>query len=277
MRRFLVISVFWLASLVGVGQPIIGYYLGETRETNRGRKFKSIEEIHEVLIKDVSTSPYRVEKSFNYNGLKISQIVYGKQGGVNSDTRWEYTGDGRLQKMNHKYFVNMVGWREEILTIEYNPDTGFPERITQEREGKILQKGNIIADTLGRVELVQVYNTSGALTYLEKLIYLIPANIIRVLIYKPNNQFVGTWSYPLDHSKDIYISSVNQMFYPNGDVRIETLPDASKGDQGYYYEYDYDSQGNWITKETYQVKLGKDNKVSKKKLEHRITRKITYQ
>ena len=67
------------------------------------------------------------------------------------------------------------------------------------------------------------------------------------------------------------------MFYPNGDVRIETLPDASKGDQGYYYEYDYDSQGNWITKETYQVKLGKDNKVSKKKLEHRITRKITYQ
>jgi hypothetical protein len=196
---------------------------------------------------------------------------------MNSDTRWEYTGDGRLTKMSHKYFVNMVGWREQILSIEYNPDTGIPERIVQEREGKPLQKGTIITDSLGRVEMVQVFNANGALSYIEKLIYLIPANMIRVLMYKPNNQFVGTWSYPLDPNKDYQISSVNQTMYPNGDVRIETLPDATKGDQAYYYEYEYDSQGNWITKETYQVKLGKENKITKKKLEHRITRKITYQ
>ena len=259
-----------------VGQPIIGHYLGETKEHNRGKKFQSIEEIHEVLIKDVAASPYKVIKMFNPNGLKISEITYGKEGGVNSKTSWEYSSDNRLLKKSHKYFVNIIGWREEILQIDYNPDTGAPESIIQEREGKTLQKATIILDTLGRVEMVQVFNTSGSLSFIEKLIYLIPANMIRVIVHRPNNQFIGTWSYPLDPNKEFSISSVNQFFYPNGDVRIETLTDASKGDQAYYYEYEYDSQGNWITKETYQVKLGKDNKLTKKKLEHRITRKITY-
>jgi hypothetical protein len=256
---------------------MIGHYLGEIREPNRGRKFETIEELHEVLIKDVTTSPYRVVKKFNPSGQKTSHISYGKEGGTTSDIRWVYSDAGRLLTKRHKYFINMIGWREELIIVEYNPDTGIPERITMDREGKPFQSATVITDTLGKVELVQVFNNTGAIAFIEKLIYLPPANLIRVLVYRPNNQFFGTWSYPMDPNNEFSISTVNQQLYPNGDVRIETLTDASKGDQAYYYEYEYDSQGNWVTKETYQVKLGKNNKVSKKKLEHRITRKITYQ
>jgi hypothetical protein len=171
----------------------------------------------------------------------------------------------------------MIGWREEIVKIEYNPETQVPEKITVEREGKLLQRATVEIDTMGKIEMVQVFNSSGAYSFIEKLIYLQSANIIRVLVYRPNNQFYGTWSYPIDPNKEFNVSAVSQEKYDNGDIRLETLTDASKGDQAYYYEYEYDSQGNWIIKDTYQVNLGKNNKIKKKKLEHRITRKITYQ
>ena len=264
------------SSFIGTAQPMIGHYLGDTREANRGRKFQSVEENFQVLLDGVSSIPYKVVKTFNASGYKVLETTYGKEGGVSKETKWEYKEGGKLIQKNHRYFVNMIGWREELVRIEYNHDTDAPERIISEREEKLFQKANIILDTLGRVELVQVYNNTGTLTSIEKLIYLLPANMIRVLVHRPNNQFIGTWSYPIDPSKEFSISSVSQMYYPNGDVRIETLTDAAKGDQAYYYEYEYDAQGNWIEKETYQVKLGKNNKVSKKKLEHRITRKINY-
>ena len=57
---------------------------------------------------------------------------------------------------------------------------------------------------------------------------------------------------------------------------VETLTHAVKGDQAYYYEYQYDNDNNWVVKETYQVKLGRNNKIRNKKLENRVTRKITY-
>ncbi len=264
------VSILW-------AQPMVGYYFGRDREVNRGRKFKSIEETYEVKLKEVNVPAIKIVKTFDVKGNITSKISYGAEGGVSSDMKWIYNPNGDFLERKHRYFVNMVGWREELVRIEYNPDTRMPEKITVEREGKMLQRATVTIDTLGRIEMSQVYNASGALAFIEKLIYLQPANIIRVLVYRPNNQFYGTWSYPIDPGKEFAVSAVSQEKYDNGDIRLETLTDASKGDQAYYYEYKYDSQGNWIEKDTYQVNLGKSNKIKKKKLEHRITRKITYQ
>lgn len=266
-----------LISVFGFSQPFIGYYLSNTSEPSKGRNFEFIEESYELVIKGVTTLPHRIEKRFNSQGKIISELVYGKTGGKTSETQWEYFGGTKLTLKYHKFFVNMVGWQEELIKIDYNTENGMPKEIVLEKNGKLFQWAIIGSDSLNRVETAKVLDARKAHIFSENLLYIESSNMIKVMVYRSNGQFFGTWSYRWDENKPYNYSTLKRKFNANGDVMIETLSSGGMGDQAYFYDYTYDAQGNWITKETYQVVLGSGDRIKKKKLEHRIARKITYQ
>lgn len=257
-------------------QPIVNHFLAIPNDVSHGGTFSSITETSEVLIKGYQPIPHKTEKKFNGNGLINEQITYNSAGGKSSETYWEYMPNNGLSKKRYKFFANLSGWNEEEVTVEWDSKTLIPIKIEVLRNGKMSQWALMTIDTLGRIESAKVFGPTGAHTFTEKFIYIEPSNMIKVMVYKANGLFTSSWSYPLNREKDFRIESIACQLYPNGDVMLEKLSNAIKGDQAYYYEYEYDSQGNWIEKRTYQVELGKNDKIKKKSLENRVTRKITY-
>lgn len=255
---------------------MVGYYFSGPLETNRGRYFARIEEISEIKIKGINTIPFRVVKEFNTQGRIVSSVTFNSVGGRTVETYWRYINDLKFSYKKHRSFANIVGWREEEVIIEYDEQTLSPQKIELKKDGVTIQKATLNLDSLGRIESAWVFDGSGRDIFTERVIYLPQSNMIRVMVYRANGQFFSTSSYPLDPSKEFTSTSVYREYYPNGDVKIETLASASKGDQAYYYEYQYDSQGNWVVRDTYQVNLGKNNSIRKKVLEYRVTRTITY-
>jgi hypothetical protein len=171
----------------------------------------------------------------------------------------------------------MAGWNEEEVKIEWDETTKLPQKISALKNGEVWQWALTTVDTLGRIESAKVFSSSGAHIFSERLMYIEPSNMIKVMVFKANGLFSSTSSYPIDPSKEFSFESVSQEYYPNGDIMIDTLEGSGKGDQGYYYEYEYDDQGNWIEKRTFQATLGKNNKIKNKNLENRVIRKISYQ
>jgi hypothetical protein len=276
MIRFLFIIFLSVVSGVLGAQPLVGYYLGSRSEMSKGKPYKLIEEDSEVLIKGMSTVPFKVKKEFNSFGNIVSSISFNSSGGKTAETSWEYLDGKRLSRKHHRSFANLAGWREEIVIIDYDENTNFPTKIEFSKEGSMVQWALLFVDTLGKIELSKVYASSGAHIFTEKLIYLEQSNMIRVMVHRANGQFYGSWTYPIDPNKEFNVESVSRQYYPNGDIMVETLTNAAKGDQAYFYEYEYDSQGNWLVKKTYQVNLGKNNSIRNKKIENRVTRKISY-
>jgi hypothetical protein len=276
MIRFTLSIILSIVTLGSYAQPLVSYYIGSRSEASRGQYFKTIEESSEVIIKGVAPIPYKVVKEFNPQGNIVSSISYNSAGGKTAETRWEYIDGVRLLKKHHRYFANIAGWREEVVNVEYDQDNMLPKKIELLKEGKVFQSAALTSDTLGRIEVAEVYGSTGAHITTEKLLYIVQSNMIRVMVYRANGQFHGSWTYPIDPNKEFNFESVSRQYYPNGDVMVETLYNSMQGDQAYYYDYNYDSQGNWIVKETYQVTLGRNNSIRNKKIEHRITRNITY-
>lgn len=264
MHKIIFILVFSVAAMTSLAQPFIGYYLGSTYESSKGGNFLFIEETYELTLKEITTLPYRTEKRFNPQGNIISEIVYGKTGGRNSETHWEYLNGTKLTLRHHKYFANMIGWQEESIRVEYDPASDLPKTISLDKNGKVFQWAIIAPDTLNRIESVKVFDARKAHIFTENLMYLDASNMIKVMVYRANGQFFGTWSYRLNEHKQYNFSTLKVKYNDNGDIMLETLSNAVKGDQAYYYEYQYDSRRNWIVKETYQVSLGSGDKVKKK-------------
>jgi len=257
-------------------QPIVNHFLAIPNDVSHGGTFSSIIETSEVLIKGYQPIPHKTEKKFNGNGLITEQIAYNSAGGKSSETHWEYTPHNGLSKKYHKFFANLSGWNEEEVIVEWDNETLIPLKVEVLKNGKMSQWALMTMDTLGRIESAKVFGPTGAHIFTEKFIYVEPSNMIKVMVYKSNGLYTSSWSYPLNPEKEFRLETIACQRYPNGDVMLEKLSSALKGDQAYYYEYEYDSQGNWIEKRTYQVELGKNDKIKKKSLENRVTRKITY-
>lgn len=257
-------------------QPIVNHFLAIPNDVSHGGTFSSIIETSEVLIKGYQPIPHKTEKKFNGNGLITEQIAYNSAGGKSSETYWEYMPNNGLRKKRHKFFANLSGWNEEEVIVEWDNETLVPLKVEVLKNGKISQWALMTMDTLGRIESAKVFGPTGAHTYTEKFIYIEPSNMIKVMVYKANGVFTSSWSYPLNREKTFKPESISCQSYSNGDIMLEKLSNALKGDQAYYYEYEYDNRGNWIEKRTYQVKLGKNDKIKNKSLENRVTREITY-
>lgn len=269
--------VSFCCSALAFSQPIVNHFLAIPNDVSHGRTFRSITETSEVLIRGYKPIPHKTEKQFNGNGLITQQIAYNSAGGKSSETHWEYTQHNELRRKYHKFFANLSGWNEEEVVVEWDSETLLPHRVEVIKNGKTSQWALITVDTLGRIESAEVFGPTGAHTFTEKFIYIEPSNMIKVMVYKSNGLYASSWSYPLNREKEFNFESVACQYYPNGDVMLEKLSNAIKGDQAYYYEYEYDSQGNWIKKRTYQVNLGRNDRIKKKNLENKVTRKISYQ
>lgn len=258
-------------------QPVANHFLGMHPDVSNGKNFRSITEISEVILKGYAPVPHKTVKEFNSAGLITKQTSFNSAGGVGSETLWEYTTNLKLSRKHHRFFVNIAGWNEEEVTIEWDEEWKNPARIEIQKSGKLHQWATPSIDTLGTIETIQVFGPTGAHIFTERFNYIERSNMIRVMVYRATGQYVSSWSYPLDPSKPFNFESVSTQRYPNGLVRLEKLSMAGKGDQAYYYEYEYDNQKNWVEKRTYQVTLGKNDRIKKKKLENRITRTILYQ
>ena len=256
---------------------MVSHFLGVQSDISKGRNFRTIEEISEVQIRGVNPVPHRRVKQFNSKGSIVSDIIYNSAGGTSRETNWEYIDGVNLRRKHHRFFANIIGWQEEEVVIDWDSTTNLPQHIKVTKNGRVWQTAIIQPDTLGRIESARVLNANGGHVFTERFMYLESSNMIRITVFRPNGVFQSTWSYPIDRSKPFSFESVKRQYYPNGDVMVETLTNAVKGDQAYFYEYEYDGQGNWIERNNYQVELGRNDRIRRKKLEHKITRTITYQ
>ncbi|MFP4557050.1 MAG: hypothetical protein ACLFNU_09285 [Bacteroidales bacterium] len=276
-KRILLLAISLAFVTLASGQPMVSHFLENPSDKSKGRPFKRIEEVSEIIIKGVYAVPHRVVKEFNSHGNILSKISYNSAGGVSNETRWEYVDGVRLKRKESRFFANMLGWISEEVIIDWDEETMQPQKVRVVKNGKPWRTAFISLDTLGKVEGAKVIDSQGGRIFNENFIYLESSNMIKVMVHRANGIFYGSWSYPIDPLKEFEFESVSRQYYPNGEVKIETLSNAAKGDQAYYYEYEYDNQGNWIEKSTYQVKIGRKNKLRRKRLEHKVTRIITYQ
>lgn len=265
-----------LCCIRGSAQPEIELYLKTLQPEHRGKLFEKTEETHEVLISRKTKFPtFKIIREYNSRGNLISEIKFNSMGGRLRVIQWQYDANGKPVKRLAKLFANYKGWSNEEVQFSYNPTSGCLKKITKIYNGKVRDTIGVITDERCRVTKALVYNSKGVLVGLEKVFYLPANNSIRVLQYNGNEDFIGSTSYPLDPYGPIPTSPIRRKYNTRGDIVLEALPN-SKLNQGYYYEYEYDSYGNWIKKETYQCTIVRNDKVRNKKLEHRITRKITY-
>lgn len=274
--RILFTTLALLFVQISVAQPMVGYFLSPQSELSKGRTFKSIKETSEIFLKGIAVTPTRVEKEFNTFGNITASVTYNSAGGKTREVYWEYVNGENLVRKHTRSFVNLRGWQEEEVILTWNDDHSTPQKILVKKNGKVWQSALFSSDSSRRFESAEVFDSKGDHVFTERFTYIEASNIIKVMVFKANGAFHGTSTYPIDHKKPFTFESVAQTLYPNGDVMIETLSNAVSGDQAYYYEYEYDSQGNWIEKRTFQVKLGRGNRVRNKNLENKISRTITY-
>ncbi len=220
-------------------------------------------------------SYFKVVKQYNSQGKVISEKRYNKAGGIQGESLWEYNTKGELTRRVNRQFMNFKGWVTEVTTLTYNDTSGMLDEISVMFDKQLKQRAQVTIDNTQKITEVQVFNEKGVHTATERILYLPQNNTIRVLSYKANDQFIGATTYPLDPKLPEPPSALKREFNSNGDIILEALPN-SKMEQGYYYDYSYDSYGNWTEKLIYQCTVSAKNKVRNKKLEYRITRKITY-
>ncbi|MDX9853771.1 MAG: hypothetical protein RBS81_08330 [Tenuifilaceae bacterium] len=276
-NRAVIIIGLALASCMGAnGQAVITHYLNVQPEPFRGGRVKAVIENHELMINDVAGQPFTVEKRYNGAQYIVSEESKGKASGANLSRTWEYDGQNRPLLIVTKQFVNILGWKNERIEFTYNDTTTFLQSIKVIKGDEVEVSGNVKCDDKGIPIYVEVFNNRGAHIATEKIYYLPANNLVKIMVYKINNQLSGITNIPLDKGKPFTHSSLKREYYSNGDIMLDSLDGNEKINQAYYYEYEYDSKGNWIVKTTYQVNLTKSNKIRNKKAEEKTNRQIIY-
>lgn len=275
MKQLITITLFFFSTISVFAQPTIELFFTTHPYSSKGGIIETTEEVYELQIKEVPPKPFKITSSFDRNGNILNETKYGSAGGKQSETWWEYNNQ-HLTKKIHRYFVNIQGWKEDETLLIYNDTTGFISEIQCKNYGKLQTVSKVFCDKEGKPSEVRVLDAKGVFSMIERISYSPNANIIRVMILKPTGQYSSIYIYPIDYTKPYQSGQIEREYYPSGEVMIESLDYQTKIDQGYYYEYSYDGQGNWIEKNTYQVTMGKNNKIKDKKLEHKIIRTIKY-
>ena len=276
MQLKLIVITFLLFPLTLASQPVIDVYFSSLAPESKGPSFSKVEEVHELLIPKSGTPSYfKIVKQYNSYGKIVSEKRYNTAGGIMGESQWEYNAKGELTKKVNRQFMNFKGWINEQILLTYNDTSGVLEEISLFFENQLKQRAQVIPDKDLKITEVLVFNEKNVLTGKERIVYLPQNNTIRVLSYKSNEQFIGATTYPLDPKLPEPPSAIKREFNSHGDIVLEALPNSIM-EQGYFYEYTYDSYGNWTEKLTYQCRVTKNNKVRDKKLEYKITRKISY-
>lgn len=276
MKQLIIIAFLFFSSISVFAQPTIDIYFTNHPYISKGSVIESIEETYELQIKEIPPKPFKTKMLFDKNGSIVNETRYGTTGGKQSETKWEYTQNNKLTKKTQRYFVNMLGWKVDETTLGYNDTTGFISEIRYIKNGVLQYISKVFCDKVGLPMEVRVLDEKGAFSMIERISFSPSANIIRVMLLKPTGQFSSLNIYPIDYTRPYQSGQVERQYYPNGEVMLESLEYSTKIDQGYFYEYRYDGQGNWVEKDTYQVTLGKNSKIKDKRLEHKILRTIKY-
>lgn len=262
-----------LPHLGGWAQPFLELYLESKMPSSRGSKFTSVDEEHEI---HVSGKSYSLHKTYNARGQVVHELGKNSRGGRSNERRWEYRSNGDLLKRSGQRFMNSLGWTHEEVELRYNDSTGFLESIHYSVGDNFKQWAEVRCDSLGQPVEAKVYNSKGSLSHIERVMLIPTNNCLRVLRHTPSGLMSGSYNYPIDPSKPVPTNNLKREYNERGDVVLESLEGQLKYNQAYYYEYEYDSQGNWVKRHTYQCSLGSGNRPRNKKLEYTVTRRITY-
>ncbi len=276
MKSFISIAVFLSFSLIVFAQPTIDAYLANSKFISKGGAIESTEDTFELVLKDIPPKPFKVIIKYDNEGYLASETRFNNLNAKQSETTWTYNANKKLTRKTQTYFVNMIGWKSDEVILKYNDTTGYLSEI-QYFKNKVVQSiSKVFCDKFGLPYEARVLDEKGAYEGIERISYSPNANIIRVMILQASGKYAGLNIYPIDYSKPFQSGTIQKQYYPNGDVMLESLDYQTKTDQGYFYEYQYDGNGNWVEKDTYQVTIGKNDKIKDKKLEHKILRKIKY-
>lgn len=276
MKQLISIFFIYFSITSAFSQPTIEIYLTNHPYLSKGSIIESIEETYELQIKEVPPKPFKIKLHFDRSGNLQSETKFNSLDAKLSETIWAYNQNQRLTKKTQRYFVNMIGWKIDETTISYNDTTGFISEIRFVKNGALEYISKVFCDKVGLPTEVRVLDSKGSFSMIERISYSPSANIIRVMQLKPSGQFSSLNLYPIDYKKPYQSGQIERRYYPNGEIMLESLDYQTKTDQGYFYEYLYDGQGNWIEKDTYQVTLGNNKKIKDKRLEHKIFRTIKY-
>lgn len=277
MRIILCILFTFILSGISNAQPFINIYLSSIYPESRGATFSQILETHEIRVPNKETPTiFNITKTYNTAGKILLEVKKNSLGGKSSETKWEYLPNGNLKKKSTDTFINMRGWISEVTVLNYNDSTGHLEEILDLFDSKIRRKAHISCDEKGFPLEVKITNNDDVLIGTEKIITIPASNCIRVLCFNATDQFINAHNYPINPKLPVPKSTLIREYNQQGDVIIEMLSQKSKMNQGYFYEYEYDSHNNWTLKRTFQCSVNSNNKPKNKKLEYLITRKITY-
>lgn len=258
-------------------QPFIDIYLSSQLPQSKGAAFSEIVETHEIYVSHKKEpNILKVTRNYSPSGKIVKEVKRNSAGGKNSETSWEYTPEGKIRKKTAQTFINMKGWITESSEFTYNDSTGNLEVIADYFDHKARRKAYITNNEEGNPVEIRILNERGVLLSIERLITIKASNCIRVLCFNANDSFVSSHNYPIDPQKPIPTGNIQREYNQQGDITIEMLSQKSQLNQGYYYEYEYDSYGNWTTKRTFQCSISANNKPKNKKLEYVITREIHY-
>lgn len=278
MKRMASIVVLMVVALLMpmadvAAQPFLDVYLQSLQPASRGNRFSVIEEEQELHI---TGKKLNVRQTYNAHGQILYELGKNSRGGRNSETKWEYSSTGKLLKRSGERYVNVVGWTTEVVEFHYSDSSGHLEAIVHTVGDGFSQRADVRCDSTGMPMEAKVYNTKGALINIERVMIIPASNCIRVTRHTPSGLFSGSYNYPIDPKEPVPTNNLKREFNEYGDVVLEALEGKLKLNQAYYYEYEYDSQGNWITRHTYSCSIAQGNKPRNKKLEYTVTRKITY-
>jgi hypothetical protein len=276
MKQFVPILSFLFSTICVFAQPTIEIYYTHHPFKSKGSAIESIEETYMLQINEVPPKPFKVKMLFDRDGNLLSETKFNSLDAKQSETIWGYNQNQKLTKKTQRYFVNMIGWKVDETTISYNDTTGYISEIRFKKNGTLEFISKAFCDNVGLPREVRVLDSKESFSMIERISYSPSANIIRIMLLKPSGQFSSLHLYPIDYTKPYQSGQIERQYYPNGEVMLESLDYQTKTDQGYFYEYKYDGQGNWIEKDTYQVTLGSNKKVKDKSLEHKILRTIKY-
>lgn len=278
MKQMASIVVLTMVALVMsmsdvAAQPFLDVYLQSLQPASRGSRFSVIEEEQELHL---TGKKLNVRQTYNAHGKILYELGKNSRGGRSSETKWEYTSSGKLLKRTGERYVNVVGWTTEVVEFHYNDSSEHLEGIVHTVGDGFSQRADVRCDSTGMPVEAKVYNTKGTLINIERVIRIPASNCIRVTRHTPSGLFSGSYNYPIDPKGPVPTNNLKREFNEYGDVVLEALEGKLKLNQAYYYEYEYDSQGNWTTRHTYSCSIAQGNKPRNKKLEYTVVRKITY-
>jgi hypothetical protein len=271
MNRAIVVLFFAAFATYSQAQNIYTAVHHQRKESLRAGKAKRIEEVN-TYYGDNGSSTSKNIKILNKHNLMIQQesfenskLVQRYKAAIDS-----LTGQKVWRTLERWHPV--LGYNIEKAVYHYD-SKGFHTGVTHyNASGQKVNETIIQVNEKGHPIELAVYDTEGNLLGgIERAQYLYEKNRYVSTVLSADGRELSKDTAVIDFEEDYRFQQPGKEFNPQGDlIKSHDTP------EGYnWYEYKYDTHGNWLEEKKYEVKRNKNGK-EKRKLVYVRTRKIEY-